>query len=367
MKNKKKSMIFAGLLCLTVAVSAMGMGMASWRTEINGTGNVTAAGTWDVKITDAELNLSNVGASATATTTKTTYEMQRTGAKDDILIAATIGASTSVDDETLVGTQSNEAMSRYTNYYAIDAAKYDVTSLASITVEERNKMVEDETTVVISDHLKMYYRNTTTGAYKDIDYNNPSYDYNKQVEYSNATAEAVVDGLIRDTEALLQEMYPDTWQNYVLCSLSSSLMKSNHTIASVVEDKVTETVPAGESNMVTYTDTTVTYADVNFCLPGAWADYSLTVTNNGTVDANLNDIAINLETESEQLQLTKPDLSKEVLEPGESCTINFVVQVPEEVTDNLNATGKLTVTLGYDQTAVEDAPTAGHSHSTGTN
>ena len=78
-----------------MAVSAMSMGFAAWQTNITGGGNVAASGKWDVAITDASLQLSS-GASATQEVT--TYALERTGVKDDTLIAATISSSTGVQE-----------------------------------------------------------------------------------------------------------------------------------------------------------------------------------------------------------------------------------------------------------------------------
>ena len=86
------------------------------------------------------------------------------------------------------------------------------------------------------------------------------------------------------------------------------------------------------------------------------------MTNNGTVDANLSNVAIDLVTESDQLVLDKPDLGSETLTPGESCTITFVVKVPETITEDLNASGTLSVKLAYDQATAEEAPASGHTH-----
>ena len=107
----------------------------------------------------------------------------------------------------------------------------------------------------------------------------------------------------------------------------------------------------------------VSFADVTFGLPGAWASYTVTVTNNGTVNANLAGAAIALDTRNpEQLTLNQPDLIDETLAPGESCTLTFVLQVPQDYIGELNATGTLTVTLPYAQDTVEPAPAAAHTH-----
>lgn len=132
--------------------------------------------------------------------------------------------------------------------------------------------------------------------------------------------------------------------------------QSRYVIATV---KVEET----EQPAATVENGTVSYADVTFGLPGAWAAYTLTVTNQGTVNANLAGAVIALETETpEQLTLTRPELSDETLAPGQSCTLTFVIQVPEDYEGELNAAGRLTVTLPYGQDIVEPAPAVGHTH-----
>ena len=274
--------------------------------------------------------------------------MARTNAKSDALIASVISASTWVDDETLIGTQSEEEMSAYTYYSAVDGSKYDLSNVTGLTKEERNEIVADESTITISDYLKMYYRYC----------NNSSLGTPGTADYSNASSELVVNGLINDTSKLIQEKYPDTYQNYILVYFSASLMKSNHTIAAFnsIEGDPIATILADQ--------TEVTYSDVTFSLPGAWAKYTLTVTNNGTVNANLANAVFTLVTEqTDQLVLDAPDLSDEILAPGESCTLTLVVKVPAEYEGTeLNANGTLNIKLPYSQDVVETAPEATHKH-----
>ena len=345
MNMKKKVCAFA--LAGAVAVSALSLGFAAWHTDITAGGSASAQGSWDVAISSAALELS---AGAEASNQVTSYDMVRTGVKGDALIAATISSSTWLEEgqDELIGTQSDESMSQYTRYYAVDTSKFDLSDITSLTSDERTAIVEDASTVELSDELNMYYR-----------YIKPSEDYSP--DKGNETATKVVDGLIRDSEALLQAMYPETWQNYTLCYLSV-LARSNYTIAAVTEQ--TETIPADEDTMFAISDngSSIDFADVNLSLPGAWANYTLTVTNNGTANANLADVQIALNSESDQLELAKPELADETLAPGESCTFNVVVKAADIESGDLNATGALSITLPYSQDTVETAPDAGHTH-----
>lgn len=349
MESRKKK-VCAAALAGAVALSALGIGYSAWKTEITAGGNVAASGKWQVVVTDADMKLST-GTSLDEITVKS-YKMERTNVKGDSLIASVISASEWLPEgsDDKIGTQSDEEMSKYTYYYAVDQTKHDLSTLTTLTTDQRNEIVNDDTTVTISDEFKMYYRNILpTSAWTS--------------ESSIASATKVVDGLIRDTEGLLKEKFPSTYQNYVIVSMGTSLPKSNHTIAEFKETESSAEPSEEDMAVISEDGTSVTFANATFGLPGAWAQYSMTVKNNGTVNASLSDAVIELETDAEdQLKLSKPDLEDEVLAPGESCTITFVVQVPEEVTEDLNAAGTLTVKLPYAQGAVEAAPEAGHTH-----
>ncbi len=339
-------------LAVVLALSALSLGYAAWHTEITAGGNVSASGKWDLRITDASVSLST---GASASWEAVTYALERANEKDDSLVASVISATTwlNPDQEELLGTQSNEALSSYTYYYAVDGSKYDLSDLKSLTEEQAAAIRSDESTVTISDHLKAWYR-----------YIYPTSEYYNNGRNVMCTIK-VVDGLLRDTTALLKEMYPDTYQNYVLCAdmKGGYSARWNYTIARMVS-KTETIIPEDSLVMLSEDATSASFADVIFSIPGAWANYTMTVTNNGTADAKLSDAIIELATENpEQLVLDKPDLTNEIIKPGESCTFNLVVKVPEDLEGELNAAGVLTIRLPYSQTIVpEEAPSAGHTH-----
>ena len=339
MNYKRKICLFA--IVGAIAISAMGLGYASWRTEITANGNVSANSQWDIVVTNADIRTST---GASYTEKEVDYELVRSGVKSDVSIAASICSGNWLDkeQESLIGTQDESAaMSATTHYYAIDTTKYDVTDPTTL---DRTTVAADETTVKLSDYLNKYY--SYAHGYENTDEQDGKYEEWKTL---------VMDGFLRDTSELLKENYPDTYQNYAVVSLvgysaiyyniAQFQSMSGSAAATISEDK-----------------TTVNYADVSFSLPGAWAEFTLTVKNQGSVDANLSDAIIELTTESDQLTLTKPELENEVLKAGESCEITFVVQVPDTVTDNLDASGTLTVKLPYSQVTVEDAPGVNHTH-----
>lgn len=344
MDLKKKICAFG--LAGAVAVSALSLGFASWHTNITANGNVNAQGNWAVEITDASMKLSS---GASATTQATNMSLQRTGVKGDSLLASTISSSKwlSAEQADLQGTQSDEALSAYTNYYLVDTTKHSMDDIANLSKDDVAAIVADESTITISDHLNAYYRYVTGVT-------------DGSSEQATASAAKVVDGLLKDSAALLKEQRPDTYQDYMLVYLSSSGGRFSYSIATV--NTTTESTPAEGDALAAISEdkASVSYADVNLGVPGAWAEYTMTVTNNGSTDANLAGAQISLNTESDQLKLDKPDLADETLAPGESCTVSFVLSVPEDVTGDLDASaGTLTVTLPYSQTAVEAAPEVG--------
>lgn len=339
MNTKKKICTIA--LAGAIAVSTLGIGYASWKTEITANGNVSANSQWDIVVTNADIRTST---GASFTEKEVDYELVRSGVKTDASIAASISSGNWLekDQENLIGTQDESAaMSATTHYYAVDTTKYDVSDPTTL---DRTTVAADETTVKLSDHLKRYY--SYAHGYENTDEDDSKYEEWKTI---------VMDGFLRDTSALLKEKFPDTYQNYAIVSLVgySSIY---YNIAQF------QSMSGSAGATISEDRTSVDYADVSFSLPGAWAEYTLTVKNQGSVDGNLSDAVIELKTSSDQLTLIKPDLENEILKTGESCEITFVVQVPDSVTDDLDANGTLTVKLPYGQGVVETAPGANHNH-----
>ena len=106
-----------------------------------------------------------------------------------------------------------------------------------------------------------------------------------------------------------------------------------------------------------FTDTTADYGNVNFSINDAWAEYSLTITNNGTVNANLSNCKFNITELSDEFVVDTPNLNNKVLAPGESSTATFVVKMKSE--GELSADAQpFSVELTYVQDTVDEAPSA---------
>lgn len=328
----------AMVLCLCMALGVMGMGFAKWQTTLTASGSVSVAGKWDLAVTDASIKTS----SGAAVSLPFSGSLVRANQKEDWEIAGRLtDAYTWLDDDSAVGTQSDRKPASYDAiFYAVNTEKFDLSD--SISYEKGEAIKADANTLHLSDYLNLYYR-----------YYGDKAAFGS--EQMSETATRVVDGFLRDAAEVLRQQYPDTWQQYAIVSLTSS-SQTRFVVATVAADE-TPASPAVIENG------SVSFADVTFGLPGAWASYTVTVTNNGTVNANLAGAAIALDTQNpEQLTLNQSDLIDETLAPGESCTLTFVLQVPQDYIGELNATGTLTVTLPYAQDTVEPAPAAAHTH-----
>lgn len=189
--KKKKLGALALVLCGVVALSAICMGFAKWQTNISAIGNVSANGSWKVEISEATVNLST---GSKAEKEVSDWELQRTNMKSDAYIASVISGS-QTKDPSLYGTQCDTPMSKYTYYYLIDSTKYDLSNegIKALTKEKAEEITADESTIDISRYINMYY---------------------------STTADKIVNGLLRDCTALVKELKPDTYKNYILAYIS---------------------------------------------------------------------------------------------------------------------------------------------------
>ena len=349
MNLKKK--VCAIALAGAVAVSALSLGFAAWHTDITAGGSASAQGSWELTLTGASLATSQVGAEITPIYTEPEggYQFYHPGypATDYSLynLGRDVSAAKGDPDlplgeklDTLLVDRTNTTGTSNTRpwLFALDTTKYtweDITSIRN-DVDAFNVIKYDETSVDL-DRLMYVYNNPTSGREGYI---------------------SVGELFLEDATALLKELHPDTYQNYMIVSLFSD--KSG---MGAMADLVAYMSDPQENNVV-ISGTTATFANVDFSLPGAWANYTLTVTNNGTVDAYLKDTVFTLESENDQLVLDTPDLSDEVIAPGESCTLNVVVKAADIESGALEDTGTLSITLPYSQADVGTAPEAGHTH-----
>lgn len=360
MKRSKKTGVAALVLCGAMALSTIGMGLAKWQTNISADGNVTASGNWNVALTDASVTLSK---GTEILENDADYSLQNVCASNykaqACIEAAVSRSSLSSSSSPKTGTQSRtSAISGW--LWLVDTTRFDMSKLGTLTTEQRRLIMLDglENGYVI----RLSDNQTAPDGTKINAMRAWNYYRNKNDYFGDASArDTILNGLVAQSDTLIKTLRPDTFRNYALiCIATDGTTNCNHLQFAIGQMGRTD---GKEPAAVTYTSTSATFSDISFSLPEAWAEYKLTITNNGTVNANLSGAVIALNTEnSDQLTLKAPDLSDETLKPGESCTVTFVVQVPESCTGELNATGSITLTLPYAQDSVEPAPEAGHTH-----
>lgn len=298
---KKRTKLVAGLLAGVMAISAMAFGFAQWSTDITLTGSVAASGKWDVAITDASVDLSNAGAAFTETTV---YE----------------GSGYPVELNYIEST----------GYYVLRLRTAEVVDFVVDSGEKAGSVYYN----VNWGNADTYY---TDGAPSKSGYYNvyltAGLPTDKGLGYS-ATVKANDGGASNGQQVGYVTLYGGTLTEKTL-----------------VNDSV-----AVEA-------TSAVYPEVDFSLPGAWANYSVTIANNGTANANLKDYAFDVSALDEDIYtVDTPDLTDDILAPGASCTFNFVVQVDTEAAELDADAASFTVTLKYAQDEVNAAPSAGHNH-----
>ena len=362
MKTKRK--LLTAVLAGVIGISAMSMGYASWKTDIIANGNVRANAKWEVNVTAANLEVSE---GAEAALDYSNYQLNNVCTSANISQVALQVGNNRASNKANVGKEltkkANNTMSGWV--WLVDTTRFDMNRLGYLDSEPRRLLMLaglENGSIIRLNEDNTAPDGTIVPAFNGWYGGNTYYNGTSFLNISKESATSIVKQLITKSDSAIKQLRPDTYQNYalILCTTSGPNYQPENqfVIASMGAADGTESLP------VEYTDTAITYSDVTFSLPGAWAKYTLTVTNNGTVNANLADAVIELETEKkDQLKLETPDLSGEVLKPGENCTLTFVVKVPETYEGaELNATGILSVKLPYAQDTVEAAPEAGHTH-----
>lgn len=358
--------IAALALVAALGICALGIGYARWSTTLTAGGSVSSGGSWDVALTGAELSVSSAGAEID---NAPEYSLQRfdyaNDARDvrDYLIVNYGGfKGTATKDESLFGTQipgtgSTKRITKTAYLYFVDTRVYTdlENQIKGTSKSEGTAIANDPSTIALADLYSDYGLSLNKYYYPDSSYSGDA---------ANDACKLVVNGLLRDATQLLKQALPDTYQNYALVHLYAATMSQTNAKNYVIGTMVQQ---AGSGQSVTCDATTATFAPVSFTLPGAWASYSLTVTNNGTADAHLSDVSFQLDTDTpDRLEVVAPDLSDAVLPAGQSCTLNFVVQVPKDYEGaDIDATGTLTVTLPFQQANPGTAPVAGVSVNAG--
>lgn len=301
---KKRTKIMALLMTCVLALSAMCFGFAQWSSDVTLNGSVSASGKWDVAVTDASMRLSSTGAALAQTTVtepvETTYNSYEAG-------------------EALFRNQ-------FASQNAMNAKIAERKEAGATILSSNGEAKKYVATIAYYDAEKVFHEEEI-GAYDTI--------------------EACDDARNARREEILAAGG----------SVTSSSRKTMwyYTITYTMPEPVTKV------SETTFDEAAVHYASVDFSLPGAWAEYCVTITNNGTANADLSHCAFDVsQLNSDIFTVDTPELRGNVLAPGASCTVTFVVKVDTSCSELTAETAPFSVQLHYLQETVEDAPTASY-------
>ena len=335
---KKRTKLLSAVTAGTMALGVMCFGFAQWSTEISANGTVSANGKWDVKITDAAITkISNgVTPSLEAVTVEPTAQVVEynviliyVGGVNDPNCKPNGAYMYIIDDKNPQTVNiTKDELAEFTAQLMIprDKRYYTTAVIPGDSGLTNFKVDVDESKSSLINYYRPNVLDTTTySLHLNDDGANEGVVVGKAIGW-------LIGGFYQDLDGSVQLTYKAA--NAALKNAESSI-----------------TYPAQ------FTDTTADYGNVNFSVDDAWAEYSLTITNNGTVNANLSNCKFNITELSDEFVVDTPNLNNKVLAPGESCTATFVVKVNSE--GELSAdTQPFSVELTYVQDTVDEAPSA---------
>lgn len=335
---KKRTKLLSAVTAGTMALGVMCFGFAQWNTEISANGTVSANGKWDVKITNAAITNLSKGAAAdseavtvepTAQVVEYNVILKYVGGVNDPQSTPNGAYMYVIDDKNPeVVNITKDELAEFTAQLMIprDKRYYTTAVIPGDSGLTNFKVNVDESKSSLINYYRPNVLDTTTySLHLNDDGANEGVVVGKAIGW-------LIGGFYKELDGSVQLTY-----------------KAANT--ALADAKSTTTYPAQ------FTDTTADYGNVNFSLNNAWAEYSLTVTNSGNVNANLSDYKLNVTELSDIFTVDAPELTDKVLAPGESCTVTFVVKADSD--NDLTADAQeFSVELSYVQDSVEEAPSA---------
>lgn len=339
----KRTRALAGLTAGVLAVSAMAFGFSKWSSDVDLNGTVSANGKWEVAVTAADARISSTGAEMKEINAEASYEVVTYPVYVKYYSSGYYGFV--IGDDEAAKTQIT--YTDFTTHYA---------NFKSTYVDEANRTGK-------SIGVNKFSSGAPSGNYTFM--LNVAGEYENIVKnWWNRSSLEATDGGASDGKQIgtaIAWLYDGRSTN----TPANDKIKLTWDAANTYFAANRTTTATAQIN-----DNSVTYAPVTFTLPEAWANYNVTVTNNGTVNANLSDYKVETSLGGDAqfadvFQVTAPEFGKdEVLAPGESCTFNVVVKAKNGTDNSIESdTGKFTITLNYVQDDVEAAPAVDHTHS----
>lgn len=329
---KKRTKLLAGLLAGIMALGATCFGFAQWSSEISLGGTVSVNGKRELSVTDASIVALSTDAQAEAekSNTESTFKVQLYPVYADY---------------------ENVNVNSQQYRYRIDDLNVQETEISASDFETYNASIGVFAFASGSKSGDYTFRLAPNEAGKAINagqFNRP---------YVDAADGGTYDG------AFIGYAIAWCYQGYSTKTPDNDKVILTYAAAKnyFAENPTVETLTTAS-----FTATEVTYVPVRFSLPGAWAKYTVTITNNGTANANLDDWEVRVSDLDASYTVVTPGIADdEMLAPGESCTLEFIVAADQALTSNKTGSSAFRLTLHYVQDTVEPIPDSGsllHTH-----
>ena len=335
---KKRTKLLSAVTAGTMALGVMCFGFAQWSTEISANGTVSANGKWDVKITDA--SITKISNGVTPSLEAVTVEQTAQVVEYNVILKYVGG----VNDPNSKPNGAYMYVIDDKNPQTVNITKDELAEFTAQLMIPRDKRYYTTAVIPGDSGLTNFKVDVDESKSSLINYYRPNVldttTYSLHLNDDGANEGVVVGKAIG---WLIGGFYKD---------LDGSVQLTYKAANAALENAESSTTYPAQ-----FTDTTADYCNVNFSVDDAWAEYSLTITNNGTVNANLSNCKFNVTELSDEFVVDTPDLNNKVLAPGESCTATFVVKVNSE--GELSADAQpFSVELTYVQDTVDEAPSA---------
>lgn len=335
---KKRTKLLSAVTAGTMALGVMCFGFAQWSTEISANGTVSANGKWDVKITDA--SITKISNGVTPSLEAVTVEQTAQVVEYNVILKYVGG----VNDPNSKPNGAYMYVIDDKNPQTVNITKDELAEFTAQLMIPRDKRYYTTAVIPGDSGLTNFKVDVDESKSSLINYYRPNVldttTYSLHLNDDGANEGVVVGKAIG---WLIGGFYKD---------LDGSVQLTYKAANAALENAESSTTYQAQ-----FTDTTADYGNVNFSINDAWAEYSLTITNNGTVNADLSNCKFNITELSDEFVVDTPNLNNKVLAQGESCTATFVVKVKSE--GELSADAQpFSVELTYVQDTVDEAPSA---------
>lgn len=277
-----------------MALGVMCFGFAQWSTEISANGTVSANGKWDVKITDA--SITKISNGVTPSLEAVTVEQTAQVVEYNVILKYVGG----VNDPNSKPNGAYMYVIDDKNPQTVNITKDELAEFTAQLMIPRDKRYYTTAVIPGDSGLTNFKVDVDESKSSLINYYRPNVldttTYSLHLNDDGANEGVVVGKAIG---WLIGGFYKD---------LDGSVQLTYKAANAALENAESSTTYPAQ-----FTDTTADYGNVNFSINDAWAEYSLTITNNGTVNANLSNCKFNITELSDEFVVDTPNLNNKVL------------------------------------------------------